>query len=92
MPDVRSRVVAMLEQLYQLQEEIRSLNDTLKDVSPSDLLCSCTNSPGKMEAEAPTSDPITSKSQVAREEKKLRELQARLEQLQKRVRPRSIWS
>ena len=34
MPHVRSRVVAMLEQLYQLQEEIRSLNDTLKDVSP----------------------------------------------------------
>jgi hypothetical protein len=34
MPQVRSRVVTMLEQLYQLQEEIRSLNDTLKDVSP----------------------------------------------------------
>jgi len=34
MPHVRSRVVAMLEQLYQLHEEIRSLNDTLKDVSP----------------------------------------------------------
>jgi hypothetical protein len=68
MPQVRSRVVTMLEQLYQLQEEIRSLNDTLKD----------------MEALAPTSDPLSSKSHVAGEEKKLRELQARLEQLQKR--------
>ncbi|KAI9456499.1 hypothetical protein BJY52DRAFT_1275772 [Lactarius psammicola] len=67
MPHVRSRVVAMLEQLYQLQEEIRSLDDTLKD----------------MEASVPTSDPLSSKSHVSREEKKLRELQARLELLQK---------
>ncbi|KAH8995722.1 hypothetical protein EDB92DRAFT_1794419 [Lactarius akahatsu] len=68
MPHVRSRVVAMLEQLYQLHEEIRSLNDTLKD----------------MEALAPTSDPLSSKSHVAKEEKKLRDVQARLELLQKR--------
>lgn len=34
MPHVRSRVVAMLEQLHQLHEEIRSLDDALKDVSP----------------------------------------------------------
>lgn len=60
----------MLEQLYQLHEEIRSLNDT-----------------GKMEALAPTSDPLSSKSHVAKEEKKLRDVQARLELLQKRVRP-----
>lgn len=39
-----------------------------------------------MEALAPTSDPLSSKSHVAREEKKLRELQARLELLQKHVR------
>ena len=45
-----------------------------------------------MEALAPTSDPLSSKSHVAGEEKKLRELQAKLEQLQKRVRPRSIRS
>ncbi|KAH9176764.1 hypothetical protein EDB89DRAFT_1939792 [Lactarius sanguifluus] len=57
MPHVRSRVVAMLEQLYQLHEEIRSLNDTLKD----------------MEALAPTSDSLSSKSHVAKEEKKLRD-------------------
>ncbi|KAH9058815.1 hypothetical protein EDB87DRAFT_1625503 [Lactarius vividus] len=68
MPHVRSRVVAMLEQLYQLHKEIRSLNDTLKD----------------MEALAPTSDPLSSKSHVAKEEKKLRDVQARLELLQKR--------
>ncbi|KAF8270254.1 hypothetical protein EI94DRAFT_1723164 [Lactarius quietus] len=67
MPQVRSRVLAMLEQLHQLHGEIRSLNDTLKDV----------------EALAPTSDPVASKSHIAREEKKLREIQARLEQLQK---------
>ncbi|KAI9442522.1 hypothetical protein H4582DRAFT_2202611 [Lactarius indigo] len=67
MPHVRSRVVAMLEQLYQLHEEIRSLNDTLKDVTL-----------------APTSDPLSSKSHVATEEKKLRDVQARLELLQKR--------
>ncbi|KAH8993297.1 hypothetical protein EDB86DRAFT_3078779 [Lactarius hatsudake] len=68
MPHVRSRVVVMLEQLYELHEEIRSLNDTLKD----------------MEALAPTSDPLSSKSHVAKEEKKLRDVQARLELLQKR--------
>ena len=88
MPHVRSRVVAMLEQLHELHEEIRSLNDTLKDVSPSNLFCSCTDSAGKMEALAPTSDPLASKSHIAREQKNLRELQARLEQLQKHVRPR----
>lgn len=86
MPDVRPRVVAMLEQLYQLHDQIRSLNVTLKDVSPSGLLCSCFD-PWKIEALAPTSDPLTSKSQIAREEKKLREVQARFEQLQKRVCP-----
>ncbi|KAH9083889.1 hypothetical protein EDB83DRAFT_2254749 [Lactarius deliciosus] len=84
MPHVRSRVVAMLEQLYRLHEEIRSLNDTLKDVSPYDLLCLYANSSGKMEALAPTSDPLSSKSHVAKEEKKLRDVQARLELLQKR--------
>jgi hypothetical protein len=41
-----------------------------------------------METLAPASDPLASKSQIAREEKKLRELQARLEQLEKHVRPR----
>ena len=32
MPRVRSQVVAMLEHLHQLREEIHSLNDNLKDV------------------------------------------------------------
>lgn len=88
MPHVRSRVVSMLEQLHQLHDEIRSLDDTLKDVSSEDLLCSCTDPPGKMETLAPTSDPLASKSHVAKEERKLRELQERLEELQKHVRPR----
>jgi hypothetical protein len=89
MPHVRSRVVAMLEQLHELHEEIRSLNDTLKDVSSSDLFCcSYADSAGKTEALAPTSDPLASKSHIAREQKNLRELQTRLEQLQKHVRPR----
>jgi hypothetical protein len=32
MPGARSQVVAMLEHLHQLREEIRSLNNNLKDV------------------------------------------------------------
>jgi hypothetical protein len=34
MPRVRSQVVAMLEHLRQLREEIHSLTNTLKNVSP----------------------------------------------------------
>jgi hypothetical protein len=37
MPRVRSQVVAMLEHLHQLREEINSLNDSLQNVSLCDL-------------------------------------------------------
>ena len=42
MPRVRSQVVAMLEHMHRLREEIRSLTNTLKDVS------SCTSSADKL--------------------------------------------
>jgi hypothetical protein len=37
MPRVRSQVVAMLDHLHQLREEIRSLNESLQNVSLRDL-------------------------------------------------------
>ncbi|KAI0256305.1 hypothetical protein BJV78DRAFT_1278820 [Lactifluus subvellereus] len=68
MPRVRSQVVAMLEHLHQLREEIHSLNDSLQN----------------MEASATTSDSQSPRSLVAKEERKLQDLQARIGQLKKR--------
>ncbi|KAI9511149.1 hypothetical protein F5148DRAFT_1173011 [Russula earlei] len=68
LPQVRSQVVAMLEHLHQLREEIYSLANSLKN----------------MEASERMSDSQSPKSLVAKEEKKIQELQARISHLRKR--------
>ncbi|KAI0281004.1 hypothetical protein BGY98DRAFT_960479 [Russula aff. rugulosa BPL654] len=68
MPRVRSQVVAMLEHLHQLREEIHSLNNNLKD----------------MEASEHISGSQSPKSLVAKEERRIQDLQARISQLKKR--------
>lgn len=68
MSRVRSQVVAMLEHLRQLREEIRSLTNNLKDMEVSEHI-SGSQSP---------------KSLVAKEERRIQDLQARISQLRKR--------
>jgi hypothetical protein len=68
MPRVRSQVVAMLEHLRELREEIHSLTNSLKN----------------MEASEHISDSQSPKSLVAKEEKRIQDLQTRITQLRKR--------
>ncbi|KAI0051252.1 hypothetical protein FA95DRAFT_1602923 [Auriscalpium vulgare] len=68
MPRARSQAVAMLEQLQQIRENMRALNQTLQQSQPIE----------------PESRPHTPKSLANAEEQRIEELQARIEQLQKR--------
>ncbi|KAI0305424.1 hypothetical protein B0F90DRAFT_1058118 [Multifurca ochricompacta] len=68
MPRVRSQVTEMLEYLHQLREGIHSLSDSLKN----------------METSPSTSDSLSPKSLIAREEMRLHDLQARISHLKKR--------
>ncbi|KAN0111494.1 hypothetical protein V8E52_008517 [Russula decolorans] len=68
MSRVRSQVVAMLEHLHQLREEMHSLTNNLKDMEVSEHI-SGSQSP---------------KSLVAKEERRIQDLQARISQLRKR--------
>jgi polyhydroxyalkanoate synthesis regulator phasin len=87
MPRVRSQVVAMLEHLHQLREEIHSLTNNLKDVrSPIFLSSNRIDHPAKMEASEHISGSQSPKSLVVKEERRIQDLQARISQLRKRVR------
>ncbi|KAI0268790.1 hypothetical protein BC834DRAFT_653438 [Gloeopeniophorella convolvens] len=68
MPRVRSQAASMLEHLHQIREDMQSLNENLRNMELA------TQPPGT----------LSPKSQAAEEERNIRDIQARIGQLQKR--------